>query len=185
LKLLYAAGGLYKTDETVLTFRIGKSTFGIAVDDVLAGEGVYVAHAGLFVTRDPAPIRLEDYLQKISGRSTVLQTVRQKSDQNFPQAMATTHNPIQDLGPMMLSLACDNRKFIAHRDGTVSFRAGGRTDETYERIEIRYEPNFDPTTLDCRQLRPRFGDGQYEKVTRHRNRSPVGVLMFWLVWTRN
>jgi len=58
LKLLHSAGMLCQTDETVLMFRIGKSAFGVSVDDVLAHDGVFVSHVGLFVTRDPAPITL-------------------------------------------------------------------------------------------------------------------------------
>ena len=166
-QLLCAVGNIYKTDETVLTFRIGQSTFGVGLDDLLANDGVFVSHAGLFVTRDPAPIRLDAYLRKHREIPTVLQRVCRMPDQTFAQAMAKTHNPVEDLGPMMLSLACDNRKFIAHRDGTISFLSAGRTDGHYPSILVPYHPDFDPTTLTCRQLRPRFGDGRHEKVTRH------------------
>ncbi len=166
-KLIHSAGGIYKMDETVLMFRIGRSTFGVGIDDVLANEGVFIAHVGLFVTCDPAPITLDDYLRKHHGKPTVLARVRRMPDQSFTQAMVKTHNPVQDLGPMMLSLACDNRKFIAHRDGTISFGAAGRADGAYPSITVPYRPGFDPTTLACRQIRPRFGDGRHEKVTRH------------------
>ena len=39
----------------------------------------------------------------------------------WTRRLAVVHKPIQDLGPMMLSLACDNRKVVAERDGTLDF----------------------------------------------------------------
>jgi hypothetical protein len=93
----------------------------VAVEDLQANDCVYVPYAGLFITRDPAPITLEGYLANIAEHRTVLDQVRHEPDQEFPHAMAVVHNPIQDLGPMMISLACDNRKFQIEREGTVFF----------------------------------------------------------------
>ena len=99
-------------------------------DRGLAGQRLRVrAHAGVFVTRLPAPVTLADYLKKIAGRKTVLEQVRQKPDQDFPRAWSVVHNPIQDFGPMMLSLANDNRKFIALREGGILFDQYDRPDD--------------------------------------------------------
>lgn len=111
----------YKADRTVLRFQLPDAAFGVATEDLVANDGVYVPHAGLWVTRDPAPVSLAEYLKTTAGRKTVLDQVREKPDQTFAQAMAVVHNPIQDLGPMMVSLACDNRKFVAYREGNVAF----------------------------------------------------------------
>jgi hypothetical protein len=62
-------------------------------------------------------------------------------DQKFSQAMERVHKPIQNNGPTMLSLACDNHKFIVPREGGV----------IYEAMEVKVK----------------FGTGRSEKVTRY------------------
>ena len=112
-----------KSDPTVLQFRLPTGSFGVAVEDVLSNECVYLPDYGVFVTRDPAPITLADYKRKIAGRKTILQQVREMPDQTLEQAMARTHHDAQCEGPVMLSLACDNPKFVVERDGTLRFQA--------------------------------------------------------------
>jgi len=46
-------------------------------------------------------------------------------DQTLAQAMEKAHHAIQDSGPMLLSLACDNPKFILEPDGTVLIESHG------------------------------------------------------------
>jgi len=154
LKVRYLKSRRYKADRTVLRLRLPDTAFGVAVEDVLANPCVYVPHAGLLVTRQPAPVTRDEYLKQIAGRKTVLEQVRQKPDQTFAHAMAVVHNPVQDLGPMMISLACDNRKFVAHREGTVVFDAYSRPDEGPVPIPKQW------------QLVPRFGSGKSEKIAR-------------------
>ena len=113
----------------MLRFQLPDTAFGVAVEDLLANDCVYVPHANVFVTRQPAPVTLDEYLKKIAGQKTVLEQVRQKPDQDFPQAWSVVHNPIQDLGPMMISLANDNRKFIALREGGILFDEYDRPDD--------------------------------------------------------
>ena len=112
----------FKSDPTVLQFRLPTGSFGVAVEDVLTNDCVYLPDHGLFVTRDPAPITLADYKRKIAGRKTILQQVRELPDQTLAQAMARTHHDAQREGPVMLSLACDNTKFVLERDGTLRFQ---------------------------------------------------------------
>ena len=64
---------------------------------------------------------LKEYKQQIADKKTVLQRVRELPDQTFEQAIAKTHHPAQDSSPMMISLACDNYKFITNRDGSIGF----------------------------------------------------------------
>ena len=113
----------FKSDPTVLQFRLPTGSFGVAVEDVLTNECVYLPDYGIFVTRDPAPMTLADYKRKIAGRKTILQQVRELPDQTLEQAMARTHHDAQRQGPVMLSLACDNAKFVLERDGTLRFQA--------------------------------------------------------------
>ena len=113
----------FKSDPTVLQFRLPSGAFGVGVADVLTNECVYLPDYGVFVTRDPAPITLAAYKQKIAGRKTILQQVREMPDQTLAQSMARTHHEAQREGPVMLSLACDNAKFVVERDGTLRFQA--------------------------------------------------------------
>ncbi|MCR4415396.1 MAG: NPCBM/NEW2 domain-containing protein, partial [Thermoguttaceae bacterium] len=144
----------YKGDRTVLRLAFPQTAFGVAIEDVLAGDGVYVPHAGVFVTREPAPVALDEYLRRIADRKTVLQQVRTSPDQTFERAMAAVHNPVQDLGPVMLSLACDNRKFVVEREGVVRFDLPGAPDAPPKDI-----PNH-------ARLVPQFGSGTSRRITR-------------------
>ena len=154
LEVRAAITSRYKADRTVLRFRLPNAAFGVAVEDLKANDCVYVPHAGLFVTRLPAPVSREEYLKRIAAKRTVLADVRQRPDQDFARAMAVVHNPVQDLGPMMLSLACDNRKYVIQREGGIVF-------DQYERPD---EPPRDfPTQW---QLVPRFGGEKTLQVTR-------------------
>ena len=163
VRVRYARTHRCKTDQTVLRFTNTAPPLAVGVEQVLEDEAVYVPVAGLFVTRDPASISLDSYRQKIAGRKTLRQRVHEMPDQTFERALEVVHKPIQDRGPMMVSLACDQRKFIAYRHGPVAFK----TD---------YEPSavFDGTTKRSGrqypwpyELHAVYGDGNYEKIDRH------------------
>jgi hypothetical protein len=117
LRVRYSRPSMLKSDRTVLRICLSDSAFGVAVDDVLANGAVYVPHAGLLASRDPN-LTIEQYQRRIARHKTVLERVRRLPEQTFAQAMEKTHHKVQNNGPMMLSLACDNRKFIVERDGT-------------------------------------------------------------------
>lgn len=105
-----------KTDRTVLRFASPEPGFAVAIEDVLArGEVVY---AGIRVS---SPGNRATASTPSAAGESILAEVRKRPDQTLDQALAVTHVPIQDQGPMMLSLACDNRKLVADRDGTVHF----------------------------------------------------------------
>jgi hypothetical protein len=93
----------------------------VEVDDVLANGCVYVKDRGVFVTRVPDGPTIAAYKKQIAGRQTVLERVRKMPDQTYTQAMAKTHHKAQDNGPVMLSLACDNNKFVVQREGSVQY----------------------------------------------------------------
>ncbi len=109
-----------KADQTLIRFRLGEAAFSVALNDVLERGPVYVAHAGLFVTVDPPAVTVEQYREAIQPRRTILDEVRSLPEQTRKRAMTTTHcDPRLDAGRMMLSLACDNAKFVTEHDGTI------------------------------------------------------------------
>jgi hypothetical protein len=143
---------MFTSDPTVLQFRLPTGSFGVAVEDVLTNECVYLPDFGIFVTRDPAPITLADYKRKIASRKTILQQVRELPDQTLAQAILRTHHDAQREGPVMLSLACDNTKFVVERDGTLRFQATTNLTEDW--------------FATAGEIRPRFGDGHPAALTR-------------------
>jgi hypothetical protein len=171
MKVRYSRPTEMKVDRTVLTFEFPEGAFAVAVEDLLANDAVYVPHAGLFVTRDPAPISLDEYRKRMAGRKPVLQQVRELPDQTFSQAMTVTRNPIQDHGPMLVSLAYDNRKFTVHRDGTISFIPGDAPDASYPRLFFTAasntpDPRHSSKDVGYRQLTARSGSGKNEQFER-------------------
>ncbi len=142
----------FKSDPTVLQFRLPTGSFGVAVEDVLSNECVYLPDFGISVTRDPSPITLADYKRKIAGRKTILQQVRKLPDQTLEQAMKRTHHDAQREGPVMLSLACDNAKFVLERNGTLRFQA--TTNQAGDWFAT------------AGAIQPRFGEGQTGTLTR-------------------
>ena len=145
----------WKSDRTVLRIRLPNAGCGIAVEDVIKSGCVYVRDLGIYVTPAATAQTVGEYRDSIKDRKTVLERVREMPDQTFAQAMEKTHNPIQDLGPMMLSLACDNRKVVAHRDGSIQFTPYG--DDPVDK-----KGNFGPS----HRLVPLFGSGKNEDLKR-------------------
>ncbi len=148
--------GWSKLDRTVLRIRLPESTVAVALDDVIANDCVYVPGHGVFVAKGSSDITLNSYLTSIAGRKTILEQVREMPDQTMEQAMAKTRNPIQDTGPTMLSLACDNHKFIVEREGVIRTLALATsvTDGAVGFLPIR------------ELLAPRFGSGRNEGFSR-------------------
>jgi len=109
----------WRSDRTVLRFAWPGGGFGVAVDDVLASGYVFVKRAGVLVAREDYPRGVRAVAAKPGAGRTVLERVRSMPEQTLERALERARNPIQDLGPMLLSLACDNRKFVAEREGAV------------------------------------------------------------------
>lgn len=130
LELRIADARLWKGDRTALRFDVAEQPVAVAVDDVLRTGKVYVPSAGVLVASENTAMTLADARAEAEGKETLLAKVRAMPDQTLEQAFEHVHNPIQDLGPMMVSLAADNRKFVAHRNGAVAFHAYERPDDT-------------------------------------------------------
>jgi len=141
---------------TVLRFRLPGAAFGVAVDDVLNNGCVYVRDLGLFVAQDPPKVSLAEYKQQIAGKQTVLQEVHARPDQTFAKATEVLHNPKQNLQPTLLSLACDNHKVIAHRNGELQFRPSPEADDQHVQKPLDQSG----------RISPKFGSGKNEKLTR-------------------
>ncbi len=121
LKVRYTRALPWKSDRTILSFQTPRGGFGVAVEDVLKNKRVYVRDYGVYVTLASEKTRLAEYKTSIEGEKKVLTQVREMPDQTFAAAIEHVHNPVQDDGPMMLSLACDNWKFAVHREGKIQF----------------------------------------------------------------
>ncbi|MBC7327929.1 NPCBM/NEW2 domain-containing protein [bacterium] len=121
LKLRYCRPSPSKSDRTILLLELPNTSFGIAIEDILASGCVYIEEFGVYATTYPEKIGLKEYKRKIDKEKTVLQRVREMPDQTFSQAMAKVHRDVQDNGPTMLSLACDNEKFIVPREGGAQY----------------------------------------------------------------
>ena len=168
VKVRYAKTDRCKTDQTVLRFSKVDPRVGVAVEHVLENGAIYVPKVGLYVTTDPAEYSLKEYKEKVvSHGKTLRQRIAEMPEQTFERAMKVVHRPIQNHGPMMVSLATDERKFIAYRHGPVAFK-------TMYRPSVKFDPKTKRAdTRESRywpwpyELHVSFGDGEYEKLTRH------------------
>lgn len=121
VKVRYARPSSFKGDETMLQFRLPEGGVGVRVADLFTNDAVDVPARSLFVTRAATGLNAAAYRTRIAGRKGILDEVRKLPEQTFEQAMAKTHHAAQEEGPVMLSLACANTKFVVERDGTVRF----------------------------------------------------------------
>ncbi len=143
-QIRYCVPKPYKADRTVLRFSLPDTSLGVALEDLLTQEAVYVPHAGLYITRQPPPVSFQDYQAKIASAKGLLDQVRKQPDQSFAKALASVHNPVQNNGPMLVSLACDNRKFFVDRRGDVLFNSYTHFDQNpvAEPTQWRLNPQF-------------------------------------------
>ncbi|MEJ5296862.1 MAG: NPCBM/NEW2 domain-containing protein [Armatimonadota bacterium] len=122
LRLRFIAADYWRSERPALRFRDdGMKGFSIGVDDVLREGAVYAAEAGVLAAAGGSP-DIPSYLAGRRETRTILERVREMPEQTFRRALEKTHNPVQDNGPTLLSLACDPRKFIVDQDGSVRFR---------------------------------------------------------------
>lgn len=121
LHLLYSVPRSDKGDRTLLWISLPDIKFCIAIEDVLKHPCVYVPSAGIFAVLQSSPLTVSEYKKMKENEKSVLDNVRSLPEQTFSNAMEKVHQPIQDNGPTMLSLACDNNKFIVEREGSIQF----------------------------------------------------------------
>jgi hypothetical protein len=145
-----------KSDRTLLNFTRANGGFSVAVESVLANGSVYLKDLGVFVALESNPQTLDEARTSLDGKQTVLERVREMPDQTFAKSMEHVHNPVQDLGPMMVSLACDNYKFAVHREGMIEFN----------RAADNPHLSWGSWKGTCKMV-PGFGSGKPDEVTRH------------------
>jgi hypothetical protein len=105
--------------HTLIWFKLPNGAYAVAANDVLEHEYVYIPEAGLLVTTGSAGISLSQVRNQIARKKTILERVREMPDQTMAQAMEKAHHSQRDSGPMLLSLACDDSKWILEPEGTV------------------------------------------------------------------
>ncbi|HPD32129.1 MAG TPA: NPCBM/NEW2 domain-containing protein [Phycisphaerae bacterium] len=132
-----------RADRTMIRFRLPDGAFAVAIDDVLERGPVYLPHVGLFVSKNPPAKSLEEYKRDIADKKSVLQRVREMPDQTRERAMKITHyDPRLDAGRMMISLACDNAKFVTEANGTISYFEHFDRDEKGAKADYVLAPTF-------------------------------------------
>ena len=140
----------------LLRVRTADQLTTLSLDDLMDYGAVYAPQSGIFLSKGPEFIGLNDYKKLIADKKTVLERVRSLPDQTFQQALEKTRNPIQDNGPMVLSLACDNFKFIVHRDGSIT---------SSRRPDVTPEKGFFPPPLPA-SIKTKFGNASSAKFER-------------------
>ena len=128
---------------------------------------MYVPSAGLFVTLDPPQTTLAQYLPQIAGKKTVLEagSLAARSEL-FARRWPRRTIRFSDNGPMLLSLACDNRKFVVERDGAIRFDFYDAPDGDYPALVSPWNGGGSPRTSRIRNLCRKFGGGKGE-FSRH------------------
>jgi hypothetical protein len=157
VQLKYLLRPRWIANQTLLRFTMPDgSGFSVAIGDVLLRGGVYVRDRGVFVAPAKGGLTLASYKKQIDGRETMLQQVRRLPDQTFEQAMRKVHH-FQEGSPVMLSLACDNSKFVVAREGQVDFPSG---------LKNAGETGLDGKTQNLARIAVRFGSGKNANLTR-------------------
>ncbi|MGC9053452.1 MAG: NPCBM/NEW2 domain-containing protein, partial [Candidatus Hydrogenedens sp.] len=121
LNLLHSIPRSDKGDRTLLWIHLPDTKLCIAIEDILTHPCVYVPSVGVFAVLQSSSLTINEYKKTIEGKQSVLDSVRSLPEQTFSNAMKKIHHPVQDNGPTMLSLACDNNKFIVEREGSIQF----------------------------------------------------------------
>ena len=118
-KVRYAKDIEYLADKTSIRIQFEDRMVTIAVADILEKGPVYFAQCGLVALKKGSKFSHEEYKARMAENKPILDRVRNMPDQSFEQAWENVHRKKWDNSPMMLSLACDNVKYIVHPDGRI------------------------------------------------------------------
>ncbi|OHB58372.1 MAG: hypothetical protein A2Y12_01040 [Planctomycetes bacterium GWF2_42_9] len=154
LKLKYCLHGKHISERSTITFDLSDYPFAVAIKDVLDNGCVYVRDLGVFVTTADSGITLDQYKKQIQSQQTTLEKVRQMPDQSFDNVMSKAHPAIQNNGPAMLSLACDNNKFVLRQDGSIRYLVNLEAPPTHRKSERGHRDEF---RRDIIEVIPYFG----------------------------
>ena len=152
LTVRYSRPSSFKSDPTVLQFRLPSGAFGVAIEDVLSNEYVYLPDHGLFVTREPAQTSLAAYKKKSPGAKRFFSKSASCPINRSPRRW---------------------RKRTTTRNAKVRscFHWRATTPSSVVEREDRPLPNPAQTGDDwfaaAGEVRPQFGGGQTGKLARH------------------
>ncbi|MCE5199329.1 MAG: NPCBM/NEW2 domain-containing protein [Armatimonadota bacterium] len=153
IKVRYTKPRHWGQDRTVIRVKMPNGAFSVAVDDVLLNGCVWVGEYGFFISTASDSMSLDDYKSNISERKTRLAEVREAADQTLPQVFDKQYWPeAQNQTDTLLSLACDNSKFLVERGGTVHY---GPIGPSLRSFPFPYK------------MVPRFGLGEIKVSERH------------------
>ncbi len=119
LKVRYKNSGFYTADQTSIRVEFEGKAVTIAVADILNKGPVFANQFGLFASAQNCQTSIEDYKNQMEEKKTVLNRVRKMEDQSFKQAWENVHRSVQDGSPMMISLACNNKKYVVEHTGKI------------------------------------------------------------------
>ena len=166
---LQSAGMPKFPDRGMIRFAFPTLAFAVAINDVVKTGCVYVPDAGLLAISDDSRITPAKYLASIEGKKSILERVREMPDQTFEQAKTHLLEPLNNNDPLLLSLACDNNKFVVERNGSILFNMEPDPSSPKTMLSYRYDR--------C-SLHPKFGkDG--EVITNRRiagTQTPAAVV---------
>lgn len=117
LPVTYTRPRKWKSDRTLVRFSVPGGGFTVAVEDILQHGVVRIPTKGVTIWKEGVDPKTEAQ----PATRSVLDDVRSRPDQTFQKAFEHVHRPIQNAGPMLISAACDNWKFVTDRDASVQF----------------------------------------------------------------
>ena len=157
LKVRHSGEEPWKTDLTTLRLKLPDGAFAISVNDVLSHDCVWVKDFGVWAAKTPAEQSIANYRKQYQGKRTVLDRVRDMPDQTREQAWNEPKHIVESKSPTMLSLACDNHKFLVARNGQIEFEPSAKV--------FNLVDQFTPPLFSC-LMQPEFGDGKPLATTR-------------------
>ncbi len=161
LRYNHTRDGFPRSDRTVLRIHMDDGAFGIGIEDVVKHGCVYVPDFSIYAVLEPDGPSFDAYQKTLANSPSVIQQVRSMPDQQFTQAMDHVHRAVQNNGPTLLSLACNNHKFIVQENGTVTHRFDPEIPLNADRKDIVYQSH---SVLTVQSV---IGSGHAVNVDRH------------------
>lgn len=106
-------------DRSLLRLDFPEGRVTIALDTLLRQGSLYLPDSRLLVSSVPEVSDLASHLRRFQGESTVADRVQTMEDQTLERALNALSRRDAHLGPTLLSLPADNRKFLLDRNGTL------------------------------------------------------------------
>ncbi|MFI4911941.1 MAG: NPCBM/NEW2 domain-containing protein [Sedimentisphaeraceae bacterium JB056] len=154
VKVRYCYSGTNNSERSVISFNMPDYPFAVDIMDIFEEGCVYIKDLGVFIATSDNKLTLKEYKKQVEAKQTTLAKVRQMPDQSFERVMDAIHPSCQDSGPAMLSLACDNNKFILRRDGSLRYIQNLEAPASHRKSERGHRDEF---RRDIIEIVPYFG----------------------------